>query len=71
MREAGRIVSVAVRIAVALNTDDGREVLGMRAGPFEAEPFWADYLRSLMRRGLRGVKLVISGAHEGVKRAVS
>lgn len=71
MREAGRIVSVAVIIAVAVNTDGGREVLGMRVGPSEAEPFWTDFLRSLMRRGLRGVKLVISDAHEGLKAAVS
>ncbi len=71
MREAGRIVSVAVIIAVAVNTDGGREVLGMRVGPSEAEPFWTDFLRSLMRRGLRGVKLVISDAHEGLKAVVS
>ncbi|WP_060489957.1 IS256 family transposase, partial [Pseudomonas sp. NBRC 111121] len=71
VREAGRIVSVAVIIAVAVNTDGGREVLGMRVGPSEAEPFWTDFLRSLTRRGLRGVKLVISDAHEGLKAAVS
>lgn len=70
VREAGRIVSVAVIIAVAVNTDGGREVLGMRVGPSEAEPFWTDFLRSLMRRGLRGVKLVISDAHEGLKAAI-
>jgi len=71
VREAGRIVSVAVIIAVAVNTDGVREVLGMRVGPSEAEPFWSDFLRSLMRRGLRGVKLVISDAHEGLKAAVA
>jgi putative transposase len=70
VREAGRIVSVAVIIAVAVNTDGSREVLGMRVGPSEAEPFWTDFLRSLMRRGLRGVKLVISDAHEGLKAAI-
>lgn len=70
VREAGRIVSVAVIIAVAVNTDGGREVLGMRVGPSEAEPFWTDFLRSLMRRGLRGIKLVISDAHEGLKAAI-
>lgn len=43
----------------------------MRVGPSEAEPFWTDFLRSLTRRGLRGVKLVISDAHEGLKAAVS
>lgn len=71
VREAGRIVSVAVIIAVAVNTDGAREVLGMAIGPSEAEPFWGGFLRSLTRRGLRGVKLVISDAHEGLKAAAA
>ena len=71
VREAGRIVSVAVIIAVAVNTDGIREVLGMAIGPSEAEPFWTAFLRSLTRRGLRGVKLVISDAHEGLKAAAA
>jgi putative transposase len=71
VREAGRIVSVAVIIAVAVNTDGVREVLGVAVGPSEAEPFWTDFLRGLTRRGLRGVKLVISDAHEGLKAAVA
>lgn len=71
VREAGRIVSVAVIIAVAVNTDGVREVLGMAIGPSEAEPFWSAFLRSLTRRGLRGVKLVISDAHEGLKAAAA
>jgi transposase-like protein len=71
VREAGRIVSVAVIIAVAVNTDGRREVLGLAVGPSEAEPFWTDFLRSLTRRGLRGVNLVISDAHEGLKAAVA
>jgi putative transposase len=70
-RDAGRIVSVAVIVAVAVNTDGQRQVLGMRVGPSEAEPFWTEFLRSLMRRGLRGVKLVISDSHEGIKAAVA
>jgi putative transposase len=70
-REAGRIVSVAVIIAVAVNTDGQREVLGMSVGASEAEPFWTAFLRSLTRRGLRGVKLVIADAHEGLKAAVA
>jgi putative transposase len=69
-REAGRIVSVAVIIAVAVNTDGQREVLGMSVGASEAEPFWTSFLRSLMRRGLRGVKLVIADAHAGLKAAI-
>jgi putative transposase len=71
VREAGRIVSVAVIIAVAVNTDGMREVLGMAIGPSEAEPFWTGFLRSLTHRGLRGVKLVISDAHVGIKAAVA
>jgi transposase-like protein len=71
VREAGRIVPVAVTIAVGVNSDGRREVLGMAIGASEAETFWLDFLRSLTRRGLRGVKLVISDAHEGLKAAVT
>jgi putative transposase len=71
VRQAGRIISVAVIIAVAVNTEGRREVVGMAIGPSEAEPFWSGFLRSLMRRGLRGVKLVISDAHEGLKAAIA
>ena len=71
VREAGRIVSVAVTIAVGVNADGRREVLGMAVGSSEAETFWLDFLRSLKRRGLAGVKLVISDAHEGLKAAVT
>lgn len=70
-RATGRIVSVAVIIALGVNSDGRREVLGMDIGPSEAEPFWTAFLRKLTRRGLRGVKLVISDAHEGIKAAVS
>jgi transposase-like protein len=62
---------VAVIVAVGANTDGRREVLGMEVGPSEAETFWTDFLRGLARRGLRGVKLVVSDAHEGIKAAVS
>lgn len=71
VRQAGRIVSVAVIVAVGVNSDGRREVLGMDIGPSEAEPFWTDFLRKLTRRGLRGVKLVISDGHEGIKAAVA
>jgi putative transposase len=71
VRENGRIVSVAVIVAVAVNGDGRREVLGMAIGASEAETFWVDFLRQLARRGLRGVKLVISDAHEGLKAAVA
>jgi transposase-like protein len=71
VRQNGRIVSVAVIVAVGANADGRREVLGMEVGPSEAEPFWTAFLRGLARRGLRGVKLAISDAHEGIKAAVS
>ena len=71
VRHDGRIVSVAVIIAVGVNGAGRREVLGMAIGASEAETFWTDFLRKLARRGLRGVKLVISDAHEGIKAAVS
>jgi len=71
VRKNGRIVSVAVIIATGVNADGRREVLGMDTGSSEAETFWVDFLRKLRRRGLRGVKLVISDAHEGLKAAVA
>jgi putative transposase len=71
VRQNGRIVSVAVIVAVGVNADGRREILGLDIGPSEAEPFWTAFLRKLARRGLRGVKLVISDAHEGIRAAVS
>jgi putative transposase len=71
VRRAGRIVSVAVAIAIGVNGDGQREVLGLDICPSEAETFWSEFLRKLARRGLRGVKLVISDAHEGLKGAVA
>jgi putative transposase len=71
VRQNNRIVSVAVIIAVGVNGDGRREVLGMDIGPSEAETFWTGFLRKLARRGLRGVKLVVSDAHEGIKAAVA
>jgi transposase-like protein len=71
VRRGGRIVSVAVAIAIGVNGDGRREVLGLDICPSEAETFWGEFLRKLARRGLRGVKLVISDAHEGLKAAVA
>jgi len=70
VRQAGRIVSVAVIVAVGVNSDGRREVLGMSIGSSEAEVFWTDFLRDLVKRGLAGVRLVISDAHEGLKAAI-
>ena len=69
-REGGRVTSVAAIIAVAVNTEGKREIIGLHIGPSEAETFWATFLKSLVRRGLRGTKLVISDAHEGLKAAI-
>jgi putative transposase len=71
VREAGRIVSVAVIIAVGVNTDGRREVLGVTTGASEAEPFWTAFLRSLADRGLRGVKLIIADDHKGLRAAAA
>jgi putative transposase len=69
-REGGEIRSVAVIIAVAVSTEGKREIVGLHIGPSEAETFWSAFLKSLVRRGLRGTKLVISDAHEGLKAAI-
>ena len=71
VREGGRIVSVAAIIAVAVDTDGRREIVGLSIGPSEAETFWSTFLKSLVRRGLKGVKLVVSDAHEGLTHAIS
>jgi len=69
VREGGRIVSRAVIVAVAVNEDGKREVLGVATGPSEAETFWTGFLRSLADRGLRGVKLVVADDHKGLRAA--
>src|SRR3954454_4663435 len=71
VREGGRIVSVAAIIAVAVDTEGRREIVGLGLGPSEAEPFWSSFLKGLLKRGLKGVKLVIADAHEGLKHAVA
>ena len=71
VRRGGRIVSTAIVIAIGVNSDGRREVLGLDICPSEAATFWDEFLRKLARRGLRGVKLVISDAHEGLKAAVA
>ncbi|GJD61747.1 IS256 family transposase ISMtsp13 [Methylobacterium frigidaeris] len=70
VRQNHRVVTVAFIVAVGVNTDGRREVLKLDIGPSEAETFWTEFLRKLARRGLRGVKLVISDAHEGIKASV-
>jgi len=70
-RRNQRIVSLAVIMAVGVNTDGRREVLGMKIGLSEAETFWSEFLRELTGRGLRGVQLVVADDHQGLKAAVS
>ncbi len=70
VRRGGRIVPVAIILAIGVNTDGRREVLCLEIGTSEAEPIWSEFLRKLTRRGLGGVKLVIS-THESIKVAVS
>jgi len=69
-REGGRIVNVAVVIAVGVNADGGREILGFDVITVEDGAGWTAFLRSLKARGLSGVCLVISDAHEGLKDAI-
>jgi len=71
VRQNSRVVSAAVIVAVGVNSDGRREVLGLDIGHSEAEVFWTAFLRKLRQRGLRGVKLVVSDAHEGLKAAVA
>jgi putative transposase len=70
-RQDGRVASVAVVIAVGVNAESGeREVLGLDVGPSEEEAFWSAFVRSLVARGLSGVRLVTSDAHRGLKSAI-
>ena len=70
VREAGRVVSQAVVIAVGVTASGVREVLGVEVGPSEDGAFWLRFLRSLVARGLRGVRPVTSDAHEGLRQAI-
>jgi len=70
VRQNHRIVSQALVIATGVRENGEREVLGFALGASEEEAFWVDFLRSLVRRGLQGVQLVTSDAHEGLKAAL-
>src|SRR5919202_6423967 len=71
VREQGRVVSMAVVVAIGVRASGEREVLGLDVGPSEEGAFWLQFLRSLVARGLSGVKLVISDAHQGLKGAIA
>jgi transposase-like protein len=70
VREAGRVVSQAVVLAIGVKATGEREVLGLDVGPSEDGAFWVQFLRGLVARGLSSVHLVISDAHEGLKDAI-
>jgi putative transposase len=71
VRVDGRVVSQATVVAVAVTSEGDRQVLGLDVGPSEDRAFWTAFLRSLVKRGLHGVRLVISDAHEGLKQAIA
>lgn len=70
VRENGRVVSMAIVIAMGVTLEGTREILGFDLGPTESHAFWKEFLRSLVKRGLKGLRLVISDCHEGLKQAI-
>ena len=68
--EGARVVSKAVIVATGVAKDGNREVLGLAVGDSEDRSFWTAFLRNLRARGLGGVRLVISDAHEGLRQAI-
>ena len=71
VREEGRSAQVSVVVATAVNADGKREVLGIDVGTSEDGAFWLSFLRGLVARGLSGVELVTSGAHQGLRAAIA
>jgi putative transposase len=71
VRIEGRVVSQATVVAIGVTVDGERQILGIDVGASEEGGFWTAFLRSLVKRGLSGVRLVISDAHEGLKHAIS
>jgi transposase-like protein len=70
VRRDGRVVSVAIVVAIGVRDTGEREVLGFDVGPSEDGAFWLGFLRGLVARGLSGVQLVTSDSHEGLKGAI-
>jgi putative transposase len=71
VRQAGRVTSVATVVAIGVNDQGQRTILGAATGQSEDHQFWTSFLRSLIKRGLKGVRLVISDAHEGLRQAIA
>lgn len=70
VREDGRVQSAALVVAMGIRHDGHRELLGIDIGSAETEAFWTEFLRALVARGLKGVRLITSDAHEGLKVAI-
>jgi putative transposase len=68
--DGARVVSKAIVVATGVSADGNREVLGLAVGDSEDKAFWTAFLRSLRARGLSGVRLVISDAHEGLRSSI-
>jgi putative transposase len=71
VREPGGVRHKALVIAYGVHETGRREVIGIDVGEAETEAFWREFLRSLRARGLAGVQLCISDAHEGLKGAIA
>ena len=71
VRDHGRVVSKALVVAYAVHESGVREVIGLDVGEVESGAFWVEFLRSLKKRGLDGVRLAISDQHEGLKGAIA
>ena len=71
VRDQGHVRSKALVVAYAVHETGRREVIGIDLGEVESEAFWLEFLRSLRRRGLDGVRLVVSDDHEGLKQAIA
>ncbi|HEX2288594.1 MAG TPA: IS256 family transposase [Gaiellaceae bacterium] len=71
VRDGGRVVNKCVVIAYGVHETGRREILGIDVGESETEAFWREFLKSLIARGLSGVQLVVSDAHEGLKAAIA
>jgi len=71
VRDGGRVVRKALVLAYAVHESGYREVIGLDVGEAETEAFWRSFLRSLVKRGLTGVQLVVSDAHAGLKAAIA
>ena len=71
VRAGGRVEHRALVVAYGVDATGQREVIGLDVGAAETEAFWREFLRSLVRRGLAGVQLVVSDAHEGLRQAIA